>query len=173
MEGVRTFLESSTIHGLSYIATTKRLIKIFWVLVVIAGFTGAGILIYKSILDWQENPITTTIETLPITDINLPKVTVCPPKNTYTTLNYDMKIIENTTLKDDTREYLMKYTLKLFNDNLYEETLANLRKLNDNDRYWNWYKGRFIYYVIHFWGLCHPLVVMSSCSHLLAYPLML
>ena len=102
MEGVRTFLESSTIHGLSYIATTKRLIKIFWVLVVIAGFTGAGILIYKSILDWQENPITTTIETLPITDITLPKVTVCPPKNTYTNLNYDIMMLENITIDIDT-----------------------------------------------------------------------
>ena len=32
-------------------------------------------------------------------------------------------------------------------------------------------KGLFTYYVIRFWGHWHPLVVMSSCSHLLGYPL--
>ena len=31
--------------------------------------------------------------------------------------------------------------------------------------------GLFIYYVIRFWGLRHPLPLMSSCSHLLGYPL--
>ena len=69
MEGVRVFLESSTIHGLSYISTTSRLVKIFWILVVIGGFTGAGVLIYQSFQAWNESPVTTTIETLPITEI--------------------------------------------------------------------------------------------------------
>ena len=93
MEGVRTFLESSTIHGLVYIATTKKsLAKIFWILVVIGGFTGAGVMIYNSFQSWNDSPIKTTIETLPITEITFPKVTVCPPKNTYTDLNYDLMV---------------------------------------------------------------------------------
>ena len=31
--------------------------------------------------------------------------------------------------------------------------------------------GLFTYYVIRFWGLWHPVVVMSSLSHLLGHPL--
>ena len=82
MGSFKTFLESSTIHGLGYIATTGRYVKLFWVLVVLSGFTGAGVLIYQSFNDWAENPVTTTIETRPITEMKFPKVTVCPPKNT-------------------------------------------------------------------------------------------
>ena len=33
MGSFKTFLESSTIHGLGYIATTGRYVKLFWVLV--------------------------------------------------------------------------------------------------------------------------------------------
>ena len=78
MEGVRSFLESSSIHGLVYISTTKRLLKIFWTIVVIAGFTVAGIMIYQSVQDWKDNPVTTTVETVSIKEITFPKVTVCP-----------------------------------------------------------------------------------------------
>ena len=81
MEGFREFLESSTIHGLVYIATTRRLVRLLWILIVIGGFSGASFLIYKSFQDWSENPISTTIVTKPITELTFPKVTVCPPTN--------------------------------------------------------------------------------------------
>ena len=110
MEGVRAFLESSTIHGLVYISTTeKKLVKTCWILVVIGGFTAAGYMIYQSFQDWHESPVKTTIETLPITKITFPKVTVCPPKNTYTDLNYDLMMTENMTLNYDTRRELSNY----------------------------------------------------------------
>ena len=95
MDGVRTFLESSTIHGLTYISTTGKYAKIFWILIVFAGFIGASLLIKESFDSWYESPIKTTIETLPISEINFPKVTVCPPKNTFTDLNYDLMMTEN------------------------------------------------------------------------------
>ena len=84
MEVVKSFFESSTIHGLAYIATRKKYVRLFWILVVMAGFSEAGFLIYTSFRAWDESPVKTTIETLPITEITFPKVTVCPPKNTYT-----------------------------------------------------------------------------------------
>ena len=88
MENVTAFLESSTIHGLTYIsAANKKILKLFWILVVTAGFIGAGALIYDSFQSWAESPVKTTIETHPISEITFPKVTVCPPKNTYTNLN--------------------------------------------------------------------------------------
>ena len=54
------------------------------------GFTGAGYLIAKSFDNWKQSPISTTIETLPISQITFPNVTVCPPKNSVLNLNYDV-----------------------------------------------------------------------------------
>ena len=48
MDGVKEFLESSTIHGLVYIATTRRLARLLWILIVAAGSVGAVILIQQS-----------------------------------------------------------------------------------------------------------------------------
>ena len=90
MENINSFLKSSTIHGLSYIATNRKFVKLFWIIVVITGFTCASILIYQSFEDWYESPVKTTEEALPISDLKLPKVTVCPPRNSYTDLNYDL-----------------------------------------------------------------------------------
>ena len=105
MEGLRTFLENSTIHGLSYISTANgKLLRFAWTLIVIAGFTGAGFIIHESFKDWSDNPVTTTIETLPISDAMYPNVTVCPPKDTYLDLNYYSLIIGDTKFRDYTHE---------------------------------------------------------------------
>ena len=73
MGRITTFLESSTIHGLTYISATQKYARLFWILVVLTGFTVAGILIKESFDSWSESPVKTTVETLPITDIKLPK----------------------------------------------------------------------------------------------------
>ena len=101
MEDFKSYLESSTVHGLVYISTTKRLIKLFWILVVIAGFLGAGIMIQQSFQSWQDSPVKTTIETRPISEMTFPKISVCPPRDTYTNLNYDLMNINNTTPFDE------------------------------------------------------------------------
>ena len=87
---LKEFLESSTIHGLVYISTTKRLTRLFWILVVLSGFSFAGFLIFQSFQNWSESPIKTTVETRSIAGITFPKVLVCPPKGTFTDLNYDL-----------------------------------------------------------------------------------
>ena len=141
MEGVRDFLESSTIHGLVYISTTKRLVKLLWFIVVISGFTVAGTIIYQSFQDWSENPITTTIDTRPATELRFPKVTVCPPENTFTDLNYDLMKTENMTLDDGIRNEIYNYAKELMYDNLYDNVMKNLSKIEVKDRYSHWYHG--------------------------------
>ena len=86
----KSILESSTIHGLSHITTPNRLVRLFWILTVLTGFSIAFMIIEQSFRTWSENPITTTIETLPVSALTLPKITVCPPKNSFTNLNYDL-----------------------------------------------------------------------------------
>ena len=115
MEGVSTFFESSTIHGLSYIAKTRKFVRLFWILVIIVGFVGASLIIKESFESWSESPVKTTIETFPISDIKFPKITVCPPKNTFTDLNYDLMITENLTLTPQMKDDMFKYALEVIN----------------------------------------------------------
>ena len=86
MQEFREFLELSTIHGLYYVSLTNKADKCFWILIVLAGFCVAGFMIYESFHNWSESPIKTTIETLPISGVTFPNVTVCPPKNSLLNL---------------------------------------------------------------------------------------
>ena len=120
MESMKHFLETSTIHGLNHISlTTNKFIKLFWILVIFVGFTCAGILIHQSFETWTESPVTTTIETLPIERIRFPKVTVCPPKNTYTHLNYDLVNVENMTIDEERKNELFNLTVMLLQNLSY------------------------------------------------------
>ena len=139
MEGVRTFLESSTIHGLTYISTTRKYARIFWILVVITGFVGASLIIKESFESWSESPVKTTTETLPISELKLPKVTVCPPKNTFTDLNYDLMMTENMTMTEKMRDEMFKYALEVINEDSFSEN--NWTKLHEENRFYNWYHG--------------------------------
>ena len=97
MEGLKEFLESSTIHGLAHISTNRGLVRFLWLFVVLIGFSGAGILIHQSFSSWAASPISTTIETVPISDLDFPNVTVCPPKKSFTSLNPDLVMSKNMT----------------------------------------------------------------------------
>ena len=136
MDGVRTFLESSTIHGLAYISSTKKWSRLFWVLVVLLGFIGAASLIYESFHSWTESPIKTTIETLPISQLNFPVVTVCPPKNTYTDINYDLLAAEK--VDKNARENFVEYGYQVIDDHLF---LDRWRHIIEEHQYYNWYHG--------------------------------
>ena len=83
MKNLNMFLESSTLHGLNHISNSRKCGKLFWIWIVFSGFLIAGVLIYQSFLNWRESPIKTTIQTLPIKLIKFPKVTVCPPKESF------------------------------------------------------------------------------------------
>ena len=139
MSGLKEFLESSTIHGLTYISTTRKYIRLFWIFVVIVGFSGAGYMISESFKAWDASPI----KTLPISEITFPKITVCPSKNTYTDLNYDLMRIENMALDDDTRDKLLEYAEGLIWDPqvLLDDMMTNMNKLQVSDRFYNWYHG--------------------------------
>ena len=138
MEDVRTFLESSTIHGLSYLSSTRKYARLFWLCVILCGFSGACFLIYKSFHSWAESPVRTTVETLPISELKFPKVTVCPPRNTYTDLNYDLMLAENVSLTENlnnetdygNQEY-QEYEFEYWGFNALLESASKIRTKND------------------------------------------
>ena len=77
---LKDFLESSTIHGLVHISTAKsKTAKATWLAIVVAFFAYAIQIINNSYKEWQESPVSTTITTHPITELEFPTVTVCPP----------------------------------------------------------------------------------------------
>ena len=139
MEKITQFLEFSTIHGLYHISTSVRYSRLFWIWVVIGGFSGAGYLIYTAFQNWEQSPISTTIETLPISQITVPNVTVCPPKTSLLDLNYDIKQSENVTLDNDSRKKLFAFALDVIQEEFYKEMMKNLSKVEDPDRYYNWF----------------------------------
>ena len=138
MEHVRTFLESSSIHGLTHISRNRKFKQFFWILIVFVGFSSAFFLISSSFHSWNESPIKTTIETLPITDMKFPKVTVCPPKNTFTDLNYDLMMSEEKKLSDDKKKELYTFSMETVEDGTYTDAL---NQLQEKDRFYNWYNG--------------------------------
>ena len=141
MEEVRHFLELSTIHGLYYVSSARKYARLFWVLIVIGGFTGAGYLIHESFDNWNQSPISTTIETLPISEITFPNITVCPPKNSFLDLNYDIMKAETVHLNNLTREKMLDTIMELIAEGTYRDLMNNLSKLEDPDRFYNWYHG--------------------------------
>ena len=69
MDEFKEFLGTSTIGGLSYISTTKRVSKLFWILVVFLSFATSFVEIWNLFQDWEKNPIKTTSENLPVTQL--------------------------------------------------------------------------------------------------------
>ena len=147
MDEFKEFLGTSTIAGLSYISTSKRTAKLFWILVVFSTFTASFVEIWNLFQDWEKNPIKTTSKNLPISQLTLPNITVCPPKNSYLNLNYDIVKSEEVIIDNDTRQELLEYAIEVVQDALHAEMMKNLSILEDPDRFINWYRGytRIVY----------------------------
>lgn len=142
MEGFRTFFESSTIHGLAYISTTRKFSRVFWIITVITGFSTAAFLIHSSFQSWSDSPIKTTVEKLPISKMKFPKVTVCPPRGTFTDLNYDIMLAENTTFEKEQAIELNSFIYEVVNNHVYMDEWT---KLNEDNIFSNWYQGYTIF----------------------------
>ena len=138
MKNFKLFLETASINGLNHISSTRNLTRLFWILVVAMGFIVASFLTWESFQSWADNPVRTTTRTVPMSEIKFPKVTVCPPRNTYTDLNYDLMITENVTLSNDQKDELYEYAVELIDEHLYMDPW---NRLHEENRFYNWYSG--------------------------------
>ena len=75
------------------------------------------------ISSWEESPVSTSIETFPISKATFPRVTVCPPKGTNTGLNYDLEKADNATIDDTVRKELVDIAAVLLQDKEYNEVI--------------------------------------------------
>jgi hypothetical protein len=60
----KAYCETTSIHGFTYWVNAPRFVeKLFWVAVVLTGFTCASLIIKAAFADWQKNPGIVTINT--------------------------------------------------------------------------------------------------------------
>ena len=140
MDEFKEFFETSTIGGLTYIVNTRLTAKLFWIVIVLSSFTASFIEIWNLFQDWEKNPIKTTTENLPISQLSLPNVTVCP-KNFFLNLNHDIMESEKVSIDEETRQELLEYAVEVVQDDFYAEIMRNLSKVEDPNRFKNWYRG--------------------------------
>ena len=112
---LREFFESSTIHGLVHISTAKSwTTRTTWIVIVVACFASAIWMITDSYKDWQESPVSTTITTHPINELQFPEVTICPPRESNTVINQALRKVKNTNLTKVEREDLIDISKQVF-----------------------------------------------------------
>ena len=138
MESFKQFLDTASINGLNHIASTRKWTRLFWINLVTLGFVVSTFLIWESFQSWTDNPVRTTTKTVPMTEIKFPKLTVCPPKDTFTDLNYDLMLTEHVTITKDKRDELYEYVVELIDENVYMDPWD---KIHEENRFLNWYTG--------------------------------
>ena len=111
----RDFLENSTIRGLAHISTAKsKAARFTWVAIVVACFACAIHMITSSYKEWQESPVSTTITTHPITELEFPTVTVCPPRGSNTALNHLLEKVKDVNFTKEERQEMLDISREVF-----------------------------------------------------------
>ena len=71
------YFESTTIHGFSYLKASRNVLeRLAWILIIGTCFILAAFLIHQSINEAHENPFMTNIETLHISKVPFPAITI-------------------------------------------------------------------------------------------------
>ena len=115
MDIFKEFLESSTIHGLVYISTSKTtILKAIWSVIVVIAFSTALKLISNSYVEWNIDPVSTSVSTHPIHELDFPNITICPPTGYNTALNYDLVQAGKLILTEEERDNITLAAKKAF-----------------------------------------------------------
>ena len=66
---------------------------------------------------------------------------MCPPKYTFTNLNYDLVAVENISLDKNTRDELKMIAMRAVYEAFLDEFIINHDFMTEDNRYFNWYNG--------------------------------
>ena len=118
MKLLEEFLSTSTIHGTAQIShrANSPLIKGAWVAIVTLCFAFAVFLISSSYTDWNKSPVSSVTTTRPISDLDFPDVTVCPPKGSNTGLNQALEQVTEEKLTPGLRKYFRDTAMEIFTE---------------------------------------------------------
>ncbi len=74
---LRGYFEETTVHGFKYVVSANSLVeRIFWTAAIVAVLTVSGYLIQSSLRETANNPISTSIETVPVQEVHFPAITI-------------------------------------------------------------------------------------------------
>jgi hypothetical protein len=142
MDTFKEFLETSTIHGLVYISTSRtKVLKATWVIIVLVAFITALNLINNSYIEWDKDPVSTTISTKPIHLLPFPNVTVCPPEGYNTALNYDLLESSKATLTQNDIDEMKTSARKVFMMEPYDDFLELIEAVVNPENLQMVYRG--------------------------------
>ena len=111
-----------------------------------AGFIGAGTLIQQNFSSWRDNPISTTLNTNSISELNFPNVTVCPPKNRFTNLNPDLVMASSVVFDEKERKELSDFVADLVFDTKQDTSYDDFMAYKQ-ESYRDWYTGTSYFYL--------------------------
>ena len=81
---------------------------------MVACFAAAIYMITGSYKEWQESPVSTTITTHPISEMEFPTVTVCPPRGSNTALNHLLEKVKDVNFTQEEKKELLNISREVF-----------------------------------------------------------
>ena len=93
--------------------------------IVVASFALAISMITSSYKEWQDPPVSTTLTTHPIAELEFPMVTVCPPRGSNTAMNVLLNNIERVNFSEQDRQELLIIAKKRFSLKYQTENTQN------------------------------------------------
>ena len=94
---------------------------------VLCGFLACGFLIQSAYREWQDFPVASTITTHPLSGLDFPSVTVCPPRGYTTPLNYDLAKAEEDSLTQEDREQFKKTVGEAFLESPHWDFIGRMK----------------------------------------------
>ena len=140
MEKLKEFFEVTSIHGLYHVSKNRSLRRLFWTATTTVGFLLSFSMIYENFENFSKTPVSTTIETWPISKVPFPPITICPVKNTLTNLNYDLINSKSYNLSTDDRNYFIDLFYESFQEVDYKITIEFMKEMIQSDWLMDIYK---------------------------------
>ena len=79
-EDITAYFNETTVHGFQYVVGGRDIIeRLFWISLIISGFTLSSIFIRNALKSWSDIPLQTTIDkvSFPVEKLDFPAITVC------------------------------------------------------------------------------------------------
>ena len=76
----KAYFSETTVHGFRYVVEGRTIMeRMIWIIFITVGFALGINLIYKSVDDWNNSPVETTIGEVsaPVQELPFPAITVC------------------------------------------------------------------------------------------------
>ncbi len=75
----REYLLTTTLHGARYIASSETVLgRVVWALLTTASLSFCVYIVLDNVQTWREQPVVTTVLSVPVVETDFPAVTVCP-----------------------------------------------------------------------------------------------